>query len=171
MCPGSFLNGKQTLKLNSLTRRRKFAILHTKFKRLVTRSWLNGTESPWLCTAFILKFPVHVGDVVMQREQCFILFGIVPNWGPFGGGGVIGTVKHLTNVDLEGNPAACLLHLSKNPIKKYKASFTIQLLNAAKACIPLCWRSEKPLSKSLWFSNVNELRDVEDLTQQGGDLP
>lgn len=52
----------------------------------------------------------------------------------------------------------------EKPIKKYKASLTIQLLNAAKACIPLCWRSENQPSKSLWFSKVDELRDMEDLT-------
>lgn len=74
------------------------------------------------------------------------------------------TIKHLTNVSLEDNPAACLLHLSERPIKKYKASLTIHLLNAARACIPLCWRSENPPSKSLWFTKVNELRDMEDLT-------
>lgn len=77
---------------------------------------------------------------------------------------VICTVKHLTNADLEWNHAACLLHLSERPIKS-KASLTIQLLNAAKACIPLCWRSENPPSKSLWFSKVNELREMENLSQ------
>lgn len=65
---------------------------------------------------------------------------------------------------MEENPGACLLHLSRRPIKKYKASLTIQLLNAAKACIPLFWRSETPPTKIQWYAKVNELRDMEDLT-------
>lgn len=48
---------------------------------------------------------------------------------------MICTIKHLTNVDLEVNPAACLLHLSERPLRKYKASLTIQLLNTAKDAI------------------------------------
>lgn len=76
---------------------------------------------------------------------------------------VICTVKHLTNVDLEGNPAACLLHLSDRPIRKYNTSLTIQLLNAARACITFVGDRKTP-RQNLWFSKVNELRDMEDLT-------
>lgn len=74
------------------------------------------------------------------------------------------TIGHLTGVVFEGDPGACLLHLSRRPIKKYKASLTIQLLNAAKACIPLCWRSESPPTKTQWYAKVNKIRNMEDLT-------
>lgn len=46
------------------------------------------------------------------------------------------TIKSLTSVELKGNPAACLLHLTERPIRKYKKTLTMQLLNAARACIP-----------------------------------
>lgn len=49
-------------------------------------------------------------------------------------------------------------------IKNYKASLTIQLLKAAKDCILLRWWHATLPSKSLWFSKVNELRDMEKLT-------
>lgn len=57
---------------------------------------------------------------------------------------VTAIIKELTAVDLHANPAACLLHLTNLPIKKYKSPLTMQLLNAAKACILLCWRDADP---------------------------
>lgn len=30
------------------------------------------------------------------------------------------TIKNLTSVNLQDNPAACLLHLSERPVRKYK---------------------------------------------------
>lgn len=42
---------------------------------------------------------------------------------------VANTIKHLTNVNLVDDPAACLLHLSRWP----KTFLTIHLLNVAKA--------------------------------------
>lgn len=42
---------------------------------------------------------------------------------------VASTIKHLTDVNLAGNLTACLLQLMEGPIKKYKTSLTIQLLN------------------------------------------
>lgn len=76
----------------------------------------------------------------MQKKQMLHIFWDCPKLRPFWQE-VIGIVKHLTNVDLEGNPVACLLHLSNRPIKKYKASLTIQLLNAAKAPRTRGWRT------------------------------
>ncbi|XP_018417320.1 PREDICTED: cip1-interacting zinc finger protein [Nanorana parkeri] len=41
--------------------------------------------------------------------------------------------------------------------RKYKASLSIHLLNAAKACVPALWRSTQTPSLRLWFTKVNEI--------------
>lgn len=117
------------------------AVLHHFFPQVASLCWRCGTEEGTMLHVFWTSTK------------------LTPFWLE-----VAHTIRHLTGVSLEGNPAACLLHISERPIKKYKTSLTIHLLNAAKACIPLCWRSEKPPAKSLWFNKVNELRDMEDLT-------
>lgn len=40
----------------------------------------------------------------------------------------------------------------------------MQLLNNAKACIPLHWRDTDPPTKALWFDKFNNLQDMEELT-------
>lgn len=49
----------------------------------------------------------------------------------------------ITETKLKLDAAACLLHVTEFPIKRYKHSLTKHLLNAAKAVIPLYWKSTK----------------------------
>lgn len=87
---------------------------------------------------------------------CFISFGNVQKYNRLCWE-VTGIIKQLAAIDLHDDPAACLLHLSERPIQKYKASLT---------SIPFRWTKKKlnPLMKSLGFTKVNELGDMEELT-------
>lgn len=78
--------------------------------------------------------------------------------------GVSSTIQSLTSVDLRDNPAACLLHLTTRPIQKYKKTLTMQLLNAAKTCIPALWRNPLPPTRVMWYSKVNCILRMEELT-------
>lgn len=53
-------------------------------------------------------------------------------------------IRRLTDFDLGLDPAKYLLHLFDLPIKRYKHSMLIYLLNAAKACITALWKQESP---------------------------
>lgn len=76
---------------------------------------------------------------------------------------VLDLIKQLTNIDLTGNPAACLLHLTPTFCARYK-KLLIQMLNAVKTCIPPSWKSWHPPSVSEWLSRVNDIMRMEDLT-------
>lgn len=78
--------------------------------------------------------------------------------------GVTTTIQSLTSVELKVNPAACLLHLTERPIRKYKKTLTMQLLNAVRACIPALWQQSIPPTKVLWYSKINCILRMEELT-------
>lgn len=46
-------------------------------------------------------------------------------------------IKSITETKLKLDAACCLLHISSQPLKKYKTSLTKHMLNAAKTLIPL----------------------------------
>lgn len=73
------------------------------------------------------------------------------------------TIKHSTSVDLSGNPAACLLHLTERPTPKYKQSLTIHLVNAARVCIHMLWRQTQPPTSVLWYAKINDILHMEEL--------
>lgn len=78
--------------------------------------------------------------------------------------GVTTTIQSLTSVELKDNSAACLLHLTERPIRKYKKTLTMQLLNAARACVLALWQQSPPPTKVLWYSKINCILRMEELT-------
>lgn len=116
-------------------------MLHKMNPSLSDRCWRCGTE---------------VGSMLHVFWSCPILR---PFWEE-----VTSTIQSLTSVELKDNPAACLLHLTTRPTRKYKKTLTMQLLNAARACIPALWRDPLPPTRVLWYSKVNCILRMEELT-------
>lgn len=46
------------------------------------------------------------------------------------------------------------------PLKRYKRSLWLHLLNTVKACVPLCWKQTAAPSIWLWFTKINETRHI-----------
>lgn len=76
------------------------------------------------------------------------------------------TIKTITSVPLEGNPASFLLHDTPLSIKGYKNSLLKHLLTAAKACIPALWKSTLPSNKMRWLARITEVQQIENLTME-----
>lgn len=45
--------------------------------------------------------------------------------------------------------------------RRYKKSMLIHLLNAVKAFIPSSWKNSNPLTLRQWFSQVNDIQEME----------
>lgn len=73
------------------------------------------------------------------------------------------TVQQFTDRTITDDPAFFLLHASNIPDRIYKKSVIRHLLDAAKACIPLHWKSTLPPTIDLWLQKVEEIKKMEDL--------
>lgn len=73
------------------------------------------------------------------------------------------TMQKFTDYNITNDPAFFLLHASNIPTKTYKKSVIGHLLDAAKACIPLNWKSPKPPTIDLWIKKLEEIKKMEDL--------
>lgn len=71
--------------------------------------------------------------------------------------------QNVTGCLIPNDPAFFLLHASNIPSKSYKKSILCHLFDAAKTCIPLCWKSTQAPSIGLWFKKVEEIKKMEDL--------
>lgn len=69
------------------------------------------------------------------------------------------TQKFTDRVD----PAYFLLHANDTPTRIYKKSVVRHLLDAAKTCIPLFWKSTQTPTIALWLQKVEEINQMEDL--------
>lgn len=75
----------------------------------------------------------------------------------------------ITTLQLEFSPAQALLQHSKLPMKTYHQSLALHLLNAAKLCIPVLWKSSTPPTISDWIKRVNKIATMEELVHQAHD--
>lgn len=73
------------------------------------------------------------------------------------------TIQLFTDKTITKDPAFFLLHATETPDKVYKRSVIRHLLDAARACIPLCWKSTTPPSIDMWLGKVEDIRQMEDL--------
>lgn len=78
-------------------------------------------------------------------------------------------IKQITETKVVLNAACCLLHITNFPLKRYKNSLTKHLLNAAKALIPLHWRTSRVPPISDWLTRVSEICEMEDTLAQAND--
>lgn len=75
----------------------------------------------------------------------------------------------ITETKLKLDAMGCLLHITEFPIKRYKHSLTKHLLNAAKALIPLYWKSTKIPTIREWFGKIAEYYEMEETIAQAGE--
>lgn len=68
----------------------------------------------------------------------------------------------ITTPQLDFSPAQTLLHHSTLPTKTYHQSLALHLINAAKMCIPVHWRSPQPPTIAEWIKHVNKVAEMED---------
>lgn len=77
------------------------------------------------------------------------------------------TIQHIiqkfTKRPILTDPAFFLLHASNISRKTYKKSLIRHLLDAAKSCIPLCWKSTQSPTISLWLRRVEDIEKMEAL--------
>lgn len=126
-----------------------------------TRLLLDYTISPPL-------YPPNVGDA-LTKDHSFTYGGHVPqskiSWKE---------VHHLTTQNttyqIDVTPAQMLLHHSI-PKKDYHLSLSLQLLNAAKMCSPILWKSSKPPTIADWIRHINKVAEMEELVHQAKDTP
>lgn len=78
-------------------------------------------------------------------------------------------VFQITETKLKLDAVGCLLHVSDLPIKKYKHLLSMHLLNAAKALIPLYWKSTHIPTIQDWLRKVSEVCEMEETIVQSGD--
>lgn len=72
-------------------------------------------------------------------------------------------IQKFTDRTVPDEPAYFLLHATDTPARVYKKSIVRHLLDAAKACIPLNWKSPHPPSIGLWLKKIEEINKMEDL--------
>lgn len=73
------------------------------------------------------------------------------------------TIQRFTERPVSADPAFFLLHATTMSSKTYKKSLIRHLLDAAKACIPLLWKSTGTPSMGMWLRKVEDVRKMEDL--------
>lgn len=73
------------------------------------------------------------------------------------------TIQKFTDRQIANDPAFFLLHAAHSSSKVYKKSLIRHLLDAAKACIPLMWKSTQPPSVGTWVRKVEDIKTMEDL--------
>lgn len=73
------------------------------------------------------------------------------------------TIQLFTDRIIPKDPALFLLHATDIPDKVYKRSVIRHLLDAARACIPLCWKLTTPPPIDMWLCKVEDIKHMEDL--------
>lgn len=73
------------------------------------------------------------------------------------------TIQNFTERPILSDPGFFLLHATDMLSKKYKKSLLKHLLDAAKSCIPLLWKSIKAPAIGMWIRKVEDIRKMEDL--------
>lgn len=63
-------------------------------------------------------------------------------------------VFKLTSVELGNYLKGYLLHFNSDPLTQYKSSLMVNLLNAARACIPALWKQPITPLIYLWLTKI-----------------
>lgn len=90
------------------------------------------------------------------------IFWSCPRIRPFWGR-VREIIQKFTDRNVPDEPAYFLHHATDTPARVYKKSIVRHLLDAAKICIPLKWKSPEPPSIATWLKKVDEISTLEDL--------
>lgn len=80
-------------------------------------------------------------------------------------------MNQITTYTLEFSPEQILPHHSSVPISAYLRSLAMHMVNAAKMCIPMKWRSPEPPSVTQWFAQIQKTAEMEELIHLARDTP
>lgn len=82
---------------------------------------------------------------------------------------VRGVIYQMTETRLKLDAACCLLHIADVSFHRYKNSLSKHLLNAAKALIPLFWKSSRVPSIQDWLHRIADVCSMEETVAQSCD--
>ena len=71
--------------------------------------------------------------------------------------------QQFSDREIPDDPAFFLLHATDAPTRVYKKSIVRHLLDSAKACIPVRWKSPLPPTIAMWLRRIDEINRMEDL--------
>lgn len=71
--------------------------------------------------------------------------------------------QKFTERNIPDDPAYFLLHATDTPAQIFKKSVIRHLLDAAKACTPLFWKSPHTPTIAFWLKKVEDINQMEDL--------
>lgn len=136
--------------INSNLQEMNFKLLTRWYRtpKLLHRIFPAVSENCWRCSR-------EVGDLFHIFWSCPV---IQKFWQ-----GVDRVISLILEEDLSLGPGICLLHLANIPAKSYRKSLLVRLLNTAKSCISLCWKSPDPPNLARWIVKINDLWRLEDL--------
>lgn len=80
-------------------------------------------------------------------------------------------INQITTYILEYTPVQFLLHHPSILKRAYFRPLSMHMVNAAKMCIPIKWRSPDPSSIADWFRRIGKTEKMEDLIHQAKDMP
>lgn len=72
-------------------------------------------------------------------------------------------ISHITTYILDCSPAQFLLHHTSLSKKSYFKSLAMHMVNAAKLCIPIHWRSKNAPTIREWLSRISNIKNIEEL--------
>lgn len=79
--------------------------------------------------------------------------------------------SHITTYEIAFTPAQFLLHHSPTRQNSYHYSLMMQLINAAKQCVPIHGKSQTAPSIKKWFHRINRTADMKELIHVARDTP
>lgn len=72
-------------------------------------------------------------------------------------------ISHVTTYTLDYTPAQFLLHHTSLSKKKYYKSLAMHMVNAARLCVPIHWRSTHTPTIGEWFRRISKIKEMEEL--------
>lgn len=72
-------------------------------------------------------------------------------------------IMKVTSLPLNFSPAQYLLHYTTLSRREYFWSLAMHMVNAARMCIPVHWRSSKAPTIQEWYVRLNKIEEIEEL--------
>lgn len=124
-----------------------------KYRKPIIKS-LGGTGPQLYFISSSRQRRTNIG-VAKMRGTLLHIFWTCPRIRNFWGE-IRQIMQKFTDGEIPEEPAYFLLHATDTPLRIYRRSVIRHLLDAAKACIPLRWKSLHPPTIAMWLQKVDE---------------